>query len=255
MASFNLFRRLLGDGDRREQHRVQAPGGTRVLVVDDSSTIRAVLAKMLIQDGYTVLKAADGESALEIARGEQPELIFLDIVLPRMNGFAVLRALRRDERTRQIPIVMISGNLQATEQFYVQRFGADDFMKKPFGRAEVFSRIQGLVESGRLPQRDATSPESTTGVELENMDHIPDIALPDEDLHEHDGVDVAPRQTFAGSGSSSFGQQAGPGAKRDDSASSRQESTESAPADSEWMKGSEQMPISPDPRGATKGES
>ncbi len=185
MASFNFFKRLLGDTERRERARVLARSGARMLVVDDSPTIRAVLAKMLIQDGYTVLKAADGESALEIARQEQPELIFLDIVLPGMNGFAVLRALRRDDRTRAIPIVMISGNLQATEQFYVQRFGADDFMKKPFGRAEVFSRIQNLVMSGRLPRREDTSLDNTPVVELEDMAHIPDVALPDEDLDEN----------------------------------------------------------------------
>ncbi len=194
MASFNLFRRLLGESDRREADRVQAPVGTRMLVVDDSSTIRAVLAKMLIQDGYTVLKAADGESALETARDELPDLIFLDIVLPQMNGFAVLRALRRDERTRKIPIVMISGNLQATEQFYVQRFGADDFMKKPFGRAEVFSRIQALVESGRLPEREPDSVPQPTAFALDDMAHIPDIALPDEDLDEHEAPATAPER-------------------------------------------------------------
>ncbi len=184
MASFNLFKRLLGEADRRERDRVQAPSGTRMLVVDDSPTIRAVLAKMLIQDGYTVLKAADGEAALEIARSEKPDLIFLDIVLPGMNGFAVLRALRRDEATRHIPIVMISGNLQATEQFYVQRFGADDFMKKPFGRAEVFSRIQQLVLSERLPERKSGGSLPSPALELEDMAHIPDVALPDQDLHE-----------------------------------------------------------------------
>ena len=190
MASFNLFKRLLGEADRRERDRVQAPSGTRMLVVDDSPTIRAVLAKMLIQDGYTVLKAADGESALDIARREKPDLIFLDIVLPGMNGFAVLRALRRDETTRNIPIVMISGNLQATEQFYVQRFGADDFMKKPFGRAEVFSRIQQLVISERLPERESSSLPSPA-LELEDMAHIPDVALPDEDLHEQASAALA----------------------------------------------------------------
>lgn len=188
MAAFNLFKRLLGDSDRRERERVQAQNGARMLVVDDSSTIRAVLAKMLIQDGYTVLKAGDGETALEIARQEKPDLIFLDIVLPGMNGFAVLRALRRDDRTRDIPIVMISGNLQATEQFYVQRFGADDFMKKPFGRAEVFSRIQELVKSGRLPEREPESAFSPAVPDLEDMAHIPDVALPDEDLDEHDSL-------------------------------------------------------------------
>jgi len=125
----------------------------RTLVVDDSPTIRAVLGKMLGQEGYVVQKAADGESALELAKAEQPELIFLDIVLPGVNGFHVLRTLRHDPLTRHIPIVMISGNQQATEQFYVQRFGADDFIKKPFGQREVQRAIDQLVRAGRLPAR------------------------------------------------------------------------------------------------------
>src|SRR5215469_7957901 len=70
--------------------------GARVLVVDDSATIRAVLGRMLEVDGYEVARAADGESALDMARAEPPAMIFLDIVLPGMNGFAVLRALRHD---------------------------------------------------------------------------------------------------------------------------------------------------------------
>ena len=169
MATLDLFRRLLGGSERRHRlPRVLAPRGARMLVVDDSATIRAVLGKMLSQDGYAVLKAGDGETALAMARGEQPALIFLDIVMPGMNGFAVLRTLRRDPQTRAIPIVMISGNLQATEQFYVQRYGADDFMKKPFGRAEVFQRIQQLVESGRLPARDPS---------LESASDTPDRAV------------------------------------------------------------------------------
>lgn len=185
MSGFDLFKRLLGGaGERRHQlPRVQAERGTRVLVVDDSPTIRAVLGKMLMQDGYEVLKAADGESALAQARSEKPTLIFLDIVMPGMNGFAVLRALRRDAATQGIPIVMISGNLQATEQFYVQRFGADDFMKKPFGRAEVFMRIQQLVEAGRLPARDPLLDpvQDLPEVSQDLLDAIPDVALPDAD--------------------------------------------------------------------------
>ncbi len=182
MASVNILRRLLGgQPERRQRPRVQAPAGACVLVVDDSPTIRAVLAKMLIQDGYSVLRAEDGEKALELARAERPALIFLDIVLPGTNGFMVLRALRHDERTRDIPIVMISGNVQATEQFYVQRFGADDFMKKPFGRAEVFDRIRRLVETGRLRPRggEPTSAEAISAMTEEEMAAIPDVAMPD----------------------------------------------------------------------------
>lgn len=154
-----------------------------MLVVDDSATIRAVLGKMLTQNGHVVLKAADGESALETARRDRPDLIFLDIVMPGMSGFAVLRSLRHDPLTRDIPIVMISGNVQATEQFYVQRFGADDFMKKPFGRGEVFARIQQLTSRGRLVVRERAAGEvqsSTEPAQVE-IEHaaIPDIAMPD----------------------------------------------------------------------------
>ena len=166
--------------DRRQAPRLRAPAGSQVLVVDDSPTIRAVLGKMLGQDGYTVLKAPDGETAVTMARSELPDLIFLDIVLPGMSGFEVLRTLRRDPQTKATPIVMISGNMQATEQFYVQRFGADDFMKKPFGRAEVFGRISTLIESGRLPQRALeTEPVVTTDISAEEWDAIPDVAMPD----------------------------------------------------------------------------
>lgn len=182
MAGFGLFKRLAGGSERRlSEPRVRAPVAARVLVVDDSATIRAVLGKMLAQDGYEVLKAADGEGALALARGERPALIFLDVVLPGMSGFEVLRALRREATTQQVPIVMISGNVQATEQFYVQRYGADDFMKKPFGREEVFERIRQLVLAGRLPARPAgMAPVLPSGVSQTDWDAIPDIAMPDE---------------------------------------------------------------------------
>lgn len=190
MSGFGFFKRLLSShGAVPERTDLQAPLGARMLVVDDSPTICAVLGKMLRQDGYAVLKATDGEEALELARLEQPTLIFLDIVMPGMNGFAVLRALRRDPQTRGIPIVMISGNPQATEQFYVQRFGADDFMQKPFDRDEVCLRIGQLVSAGRLPVRTEQAADALSIAEVEDLAlvaeelaHIPDIAMPDPDV-------------------------------------------------------------------------
>ncbi|GLQ96306.1 response regulator [Dyella mobilis] len=158
MNGMGFFKRLLGNHASETGHNgrmQQAASGTRMLVVDDSPTIRAVLGKMLGQEGYAVQKAVDGESAIELAKTEQPEVIFLDIVLPGINGFAVLRALRHDPLTQHIPIVMISGNQQATEQFYVQRFGADDFIKKPFGQREVQQAIDQLVRAGRLASRES----------------------------------------------------------------------------------------------------
>lgn len=186
MPVFDLFKRLVGTnapvGERRGDERVRASLGARVLVVDDSATIRAVLGKMLAQDSYEVLVAADGESAVTLAQAQLPDLIFLDIVLPGMSGFAVLRALRRDSRTRTTPIIMMSGNQQATEQFYVQRFGADGFVKKPFGRADVFHAIRALVQAGRMPGRLESAPVDAIpeGMTQEEWNAIPDIGMPDE---------------------------------------------------------------------------
>jgi len=143
--------------ERRERNRRNAVAGTRVLVIDDSPTIVALLKRMLQQNQYQVLEAFDAESGIEIARREVPNLIFLDIVLPGMDGFNALRTLRRDPATKDVPIIMISGNAAATEQFYVQRIGADDFMKKPFSRAEVFNRIEALLDEQNVPRHHRRS--------------------------------------------------------------------------------------------------
>jgi twitching motility two-component system response regulator PilH len=121
--------------------------------------------------------------------------------MPGMNGFAVLRALRLSPLTRHIPIVMISGNPQATEQFYVQRFGADDFMKKPFDREEVRLRIGQLVALGRLAARLPAVPTdvpepllSIADMSAEDLSDIPDVAMPDADVGPHlSGPAVMPK--------------------------------------------------------------
>jgi len=162
-ADADALQRALDDDqydgpERRRRNRVNARPGTRVLIVDDSVTIVAVLRKMLQQNGYETLEAYTAEKALELIEQQAPELIFLDIVLPGMDGFSALRAMRRHPATRTVPIIMISGNAQATEQFYVQRIGADDFMKKPFTRAEVFARVERLLDDEGVPRRQAAPP-------------------------------------------------------------------------------------------------
>ena len=154
---FDFIKRALGitrgTGTARRQQRVNARSGMRVLIVDDSSTVIATLRRMLEQNGYEVSEALDGEKGVDQATADPPDLIFLDIILPGINGFAALRQLRRDARTREVPVIMMSGNEQATEQFYAQRIGADDFMKKPFSRAELFSRIEKLLDVSLMPRR------------------------------------------------------------------------------------------------------
>ena len=176
MSLFDKFRSLLGGREtpppppqreavltassvipieRRTRKRIDARRGTSVLIIDDSKTIVVALSKMLQPGGYLVTEAFDGETGVALARSTKPHLIFLDIVMPGMNGFAALRALRRDPETQEIPVIMMSGNEHATEQFFGSRIPADDFMKKPFSRYEIFFRIERLLDEHLVPRRAA----------------------------------------------------------------------------------------------------
>ncbi len=148
--------------ERRQRKRQNARSETRALIVDDSRTVVFALKKILRSAGFITFEALDAEAAVDLARAEKPDLIFLDIILPGANGFSVLRTLRRDPGTRHIPVIMISGNEQATELFFGSRIGADDFMKKPFSRFEVFARIERLLDADMVPRRKAVSSGSDT---------------------------------------------------------------------------------------------
>lgn len=146
--------------ERRRNIRHNPKAGTRILIIDDSPTVIYAFKKILQSSQMVLLEALDAESGIVIAREQKPDLIFLDIVLPGMNGFAALRAMRRDPLTQSIPIIMISSNEQATEQFFGSKIGADDFLKKPFTRPEVFNHIANLLDEGGTPRRIAESAES-----------------------------------------------------------------------------------------------
>lgn len=139
--------------ERRKRARVDARKGTRALIIDDSPTVVATLRKALRSAGYETREALDAEHGLTLIEKEPPDLIFLDIILPGMNGFNALRTIRKTPASQHIPVIMISGNEHATEQFYADRIGADDFMKKPFSRHEIFARIEALLDADLVPRR------------------------------------------------------------------------------------------------------
>lgn len=158
MANFSIKRFFRRDRakvvqvirDRRRNFRNIPSEDACVLVVDDSKTIRFALKKMLSQGGYRVLEAENGQEAIELAQQHRPVLIIMDIVMPGLNGFQATRRMRKIERTRDIPIVIMSGNKEATEQFWVNRIGANDFMGKPFSRFDLYKRLERVVYQNEI---------------------------------------------------------------------------------------------------------
>ena len=139
--------------ERRLRKRKNARQGATALIIDDSPTVVAALRKILRSAGYITQDAGDAEQGLAMLAQAKVDIIFLDIVLPGMNGFSALRAIRKDPATQQTPVIMISGNEHATEQFYANKIGADLFMKKPFSRFEVFAHIEMLLDANRELRR------------------------------------------------------------------------------------------------------
>jgi len=128
--------------DRRGDERVKLPDDAMILIVDDSRTAIAVLKKTLEPTGYSIISAADGEEGIEMAKLHQPDLILMDVIMPGLNGFQATRILRKDSKTQDIPIVIISGNEQATEKFWGLRVGANGFLPKPVDRGELFHLLR-----------------------------------------------------------------------------------------------------------------
>lgn len=155
--------------ERRQHPRRAVPVGTQVLIVDDSKTMVAALGAMLRDNHFTVLEAHDGETAIDLLRKNVPSLIFLDLVLPGISGFDVLRRIRRSQYVGKVPVIAMSGNEAATEEYYVRRIGADDFMRKPCSRAEVYMRVERTLslEPNALGGADATNWLSDGNTRLE----------------------------------------------------------------------------------------
>jgi DNA-binding response OmpR family regulator len=116
-----------------------------VLVVDDDPAIVGLLETRLSSTGYRVLTAADGEEALQQARDESPDLVVLDVMMPKMNGWEVARALRHDDDTRDIKIVMLTAIGPQVNEMTSPLYGADAYIDKPFEFGELEAIIQELL--------------------------------------------------------------------------------------------------------------
>lgn len=113
-----------------------------VLLVEDDVTLAETIKYNLEREGYTVLYAGDGMLALEIARREQPDILVLDIMLPRLDGFSVCRMLRKESA---VPVIMLTARQDEYDRIAGLEMGADDYLPKPFSMGELHARIRAIL--------------------------------------------------------------------------------------------------------------
>ena len=121
-------------------------GNIKILVVDDEEDILNLLSYNLKKAGFQVVTAEDGPEALEIAKRESPELILLDIMLPNMEGTEVLKKLKADAATEEIPVIMLTAKGEEVDRIVGFELGADDYITKPFSPRELILRVKAIFK-------------------------------------------------------------------------------------------------------------
>ena len=136
-----------------------APNAGRILIVDDLAENRDLLTRLLVGDGHLVYTATNGAGALELVAREQPDLVLLDVMMPRLNGFEVCRELKRNPSTRLIPVVLVTALYDSEDKMRGIEAGADDFLTKPVNQHELQARVRSLLRVKRYTD-DLDSAES-----------------------------------------------------------------------------------------------
>ena len=163
----------------------------KILVVDDEPRNVRILQIQLNARGYTVYTAADGLQALDVVKEEMPDLILLDINMPKMDGFEVVKQVRANEATEFIPIVMITA-LRDTRENRIKSIeaGADDFIEKPFDSFEVLARVRSLLRIKHY-QDTLAKYNARLQEELQMARSIQEILIPQDGVQELSGFRVA----------------------------------------------------------------
>lgn len=118
----------------------------KIIVVEDETVLQKAMSIELLGAGYTVLTAGNGEAGLELVRKEMPDLLLLDLILPKINGFDVLTALKADEKTKQIPVVILSNLGQNEDKAKGLALGAADYyIKSSTDLSEITKKVEGLI--------------------------------------------------------------------------------------------------------------
>ncbi len=126
-----------------------------ILIADDEARIRRLVSDFLKRDGHTMLEAEDGTMALELLRQHNEiDLAILDVMMPGADGFAVLQSIRQDERTRRLPVMMLTARAEELDQLHGLQGGADDYVTKPFSPLVLCARVKNLLARAIGPQQE-----------------------------------------------------------------------------------------------------
>ena len=137
----------------------------RVLIVEDETSIVDILTFNLTKEGYEPLEAYDGATGLQLAREQDPDLILLDLMLPRMNGFDVCRSLR--EGGSATPVIMLTAREEETDKVLGLELGADDYITKPFSMRELLARVKANIRRNEMVSAAAAGAPPAGGNRLE----------------------------------------------------------------------------------------
>ncbi len=116
-----------------------------VLLIEDEPNIIEAISFILARDGWKVDTHSNGQTALDAVREKRPNLVILDVMLPGMSGYDILKALREGDDTRELPVMMLTARGQTKDREMAEKFGASRFMTKPFSNAEVLDAVRALV--------------------------------------------------------------------------------------------------------------
>lgn len=116
-----------------------------ILIADDVRSEAVLISQLVSQLGHRYILAEDGEAALTMANQYQPDLVLLDIVMPKADGFDVCRKLKKGSTTNHIPVVMVSSKDQRSDKFWAERLGADDYVTKPFDPEVLADKIKKFL--------------------------------------------------------------------------------------------------------------
>ena len=149
-----------------------APVSGHVLLADDNADLRAYIARLLAERGYKVTVAPDGEAALDAIRRSRPDLVVTDVMMPRLDGFGLLRAIREDPALRDLPVVVLSARAGEEAKVGGLEAGADDYLAKPFSARELLARIAANIALARLRREAAEAVRSSEAVAREQAERV-----------------------------------------------------------------------------------